>query len=221
MPDDIAPNGAPTVEPVTLVTADGLTLEGELAMPADPAAAVLLAHPHPQHGGSMRSLVTSELFGLLPGGAAGPPLAALRFNFRGVEGSEGSYGEGRGEGADIVAALDVLSERARYLPIVVAGWSFGADVSLSVVDGRIAAWCPVAPPLRILPAADFVAAHDPRPKRLLVPERDQFDPPDTARRRTEGWNATTIEVISGADHFCVGRTREVAERVAGFATQIG
>lgn len=213
MADDITP----TADPVALTTADGLTLEGELARPADPAAAVLLAHPHPQHGGSMRSLVTSELFGLLPAGTVGPGLAALRFNFRGVDGSEGTYGGGRDEAADIVAALDALTERVPGRPVIVAGWSFGADVSLSVVDARITAWCPIAPPLRILPADALLAAHDPRPKRLLVPERDQFDPPDTARRRTEGWAATTIEVIAGADHFCVGRTREVAERVAAMA----
>src|SRR5687767_6561224 len=78
-------------EPTTITTDDGLTLEAELA-PADrtPRAGMVLCHPHPQYGGSMRSLVISALFDALP--AAG--VTCLRFNFRGVENSEGFYDEG-------------------------------------------------------------------------------------------------------------------------------
>ncbi len=204
------------VRPLWITTADGVQLEAEMALPEHPTAAVLLTHPHPLHGGSMRSLVTSELFRALPGHG----LAVLRFNFRGVERSGGQHGGGRDERLDVEAALDVLAPTADSRPIVVAGWSFGADVALSVLDERIDGWFLIAPPLRVLPAECFVAARDPRPKHLAVPERDEFNPPARARVRTEGWDSTQLETIRGADHFLVGRTDAVVTSLLGFVSDL-
>jgi len=197
---------------VKLHTADGLTLEGELHVPDGARAAVVLAHPHPLHGGNMRSIVISALFAGLP--AAG--VAALRFNFRGVGASEGTHDEGRGERLDVVAALDALAEIAGApgLPLVLAGWSFGADTSLAVDDERHAGWFAVAPPLRH--TGDVAAASDPRPALLAVPERDQFRSPESAREVVASWTNTRIHVVPGADHFLVGRTDRVVELAVEF-----
>jgi alpha/beta superfamily hydrolase len=200
------------VEDAVCRTSDGLDLEAELAVPPTPNGAVVLAHPHPQQGGSMRSLVTSELFRTLP--AEG--IATLRFNFRGVEGSEGTFGGGIAEHDDVVAAIDRLRVATSATPLVLAGWSFGADVSASVVDPRLAGWFLIAPPLRVLPDDRLVAASDPRPKHLAVPEHDMFRPPDSAREATAGWTNTTVEVVPGADHFLVGRTAKVAAALVAF-----
>jgi alpha/beta superfamily hydrolase len=200
-------------EPLSLTTADDVTLEGEAVVPDGATAAVVLCHPHPVQGGSMRSLVTSELFTQLPK----HDVAVVRFNFRGVEGSGGEHGGGVAEQLDVVAALDAMAERVPEHRPIVAGWSFGADVSLAVTDARIAAWFAIAPPLRVLPADAFVAGADPRPKLLAVPERDQFDPPPEARQRTEGWSNTTLEVVAGADHFLVGKTARLTELLLAFA----
>lgn len=206
----------PTARAHELTTADGLVLEAELCVPHRPVAAIVLAHPHPAQGGSMRSLVTSELFRTLPGRG----LAALRFNFRGVEGSEGVHGDGADERLDLVAAVDAVDAELTALPIVVAGWSFGADVSLSVVDRRIDGWFAIAPPLRVLPLADLLAGTDPRPKVLAVPEHDQFCPPDAAAAATSDWTNTEIVIVPGADHFLVGRTDVLTERLVTFATHL-
>jgi alpha/beta superfamily hydrolase len=203
-------------ERLRLTTSDGVDLEAEASLPDEPAAAVVLCHPHPQQGGSMRSLVTSELFTQLPA----HDVAVVRFNFRGVEGSGGEHDEGLAEQLDVVAALDAIVARVPDRPPVVAGWSFGADVSLAVVDERIAGWFAIAPPLRVLPADAFVAGTDPRPKLLAVPERDQFDPPPKARERTAGWVDTTLEVVAGADHFLVGRTARLTELLLGFLQEL-
>lgn len=211
MSDDIDP-AATTPEALRLTTTDELGLEAEVHVPADPIGAAVLAHPHPQHGGSMRSLVTSELFRSLP--AAG--VAVIRFNFRGVEGSDGEYDAGHGEQQDVIAAIDTLGGRVGSVPLVLAGWSFGADVSLSIVDERVDGWCVVAPPLRILRADELLAATDPRPKRLIVPEHDQFRPPDSARSFTEAWANTEVVVIAGGDHFLAGRTDRVASQIVDF-----
>ena len=199
------------LERVTLKTSDGLALEGELSVPDEPWCAAVLAHPHPQYGGSMRSIVIGALFAALPENR----VAALRFNFRGVEGSEGLFDEGRGERHDIVASLDVLHPITEGLPLILVGWSFGADTSLSVVDERITAWFAVAPPLRR--DSDYAAASDSRPKFVAVPEHDQFRSPSSARPILSSWTNTSVDVVKGADHFLVGRTDQAVELFLAFA----
>jgi hypothetical protein len=194
-----------SIEPVSLKTSDGLTLEAELAVPHDAWAAAVLAHPHPQFGGNMRSIVPGALIEELP--KAG--VAALRFNFRGVEGSEGTYDDGVGERRDVVAAIDTLSDIAEGLPLVLAGWSFGADTSLAVDDERVSGWAAIAPPLRAIKVEDMVAAHDARPKVLIVPQHDQYRQPDSAAEVVADWVNTSIEVVPGADHFFIGRVDRV------------
>jgi alpha/beta superfamily hydrolase len=211
------------IEAATLQTSDGLGLEAERARPGadDPPlrGAVVLAHPHPLQGGSMRSLVTSELFAALPGRG----LVALRFNFRGVEGSEGTHGKGVDEQHDVLAALDALAPEAADagVPLVLAGWSFGADVSLTVADERLAGWFLVAPPLRT-PAPDhpYPAAADARPKCFVIPERDQFRPPDAVRAATAGWTNTVVHDVPGADHFLVGRTKVAVDHLDAFIARL-
>ena len=204
----------PDVLDLRIETDDGILLEAELALPDRPAAGVVLAHPHPAHGGSMRSLVTSELFAALP--AAG--IAVLRFNFRGVEGSGGEHGGGEPERSDVRAAVHTMAGRVPNVALVVSGWSFGADVSLAIDDPAIDGWFAIAPPLRILTPDLLVAAADPRPKVLAVPEHDQFNPPQSCAAAITGWANTRMEVVAGGDHFLVGRTRLVADWLATFAT---
>jgi alpha/beta superfamily hydrolase len=207
---------ADDIETLMLTTADGLALEAEICVPAAPIGAVVLAHPHPQFGGSMRSLVTSELFRSLPT----RQIAVLRFNFRGVEGSEGAYGHGRAEHADVVAAIDALSARTPVQPLLTAGWSFGGDVTLSVLDERLTGWFTIAAPLRILEPDELVAGLDPRPKCLAVPEHDEYRKPDAVRERTAHWVNTEQHTIAGADHYLVGRTNKVVDLLVDFVTRL-
>jgi alpha/beta superfamily hydrolase len=205
------------VTPIACATADGLALEAELARPdAAPRAAAVLCHPHPQAGGSMRSIVIGALFEALP--RAG--VTCLRFNFRGVEGSDGSYDEGRGEQLDVkaaIAALDGTVDPA--LPMLLAGWSFGADLALATVVERVAAWLAIAPPLRMVPDFSAVAA-DPRPKLLALAEHDEFRAPESVRDATRDWVATDLEVVGGASHFFVGRTDRLVELAVAYVDRL-
>ena len=206
------------LERLTLTSADGTVLEGEYRAAHDTEiAACVLCHPHPQYGGSMHSLVIGELFRELP--AHG--VTCLRFNFRGVEGSGGAWDEGRGERNDVVAALDALAARipADLEVIVLAGWSFGADMALSTDDPRVRAWLAIAPPLYYAAEPDAVG-RDPRPKHLVLAERDQVRAPDDLRTATSEWSATTVEVVRGADHFFVGRTDRVVTAARGFVARL-
>jgi alpha/beta superfamily hydrolase len=194
-----------------LHTSDGLVLEAEWSAPDDVRATAVLCHPHPQYGGTMRSLVISALFGGLPQQG----VACLRFNFRGVEGSDGTYGEGRDEPLDVLAAIDAAAEAVADVPLVLVGWSFGADMALAVDDPRITGWVGIAPPLRFRAAPDYErVGADPRPKLLVLAANDEFRAPQEIEAVVAGWLQTRVEIVPGASHFFVGRTDRVVELTA-------
>jgi hypothetical protein len=92
----------------------------------EPMEAALVCHPHPQHGGTMHNKVVHRLArGLRKAGCV-----VLRFNFRGVNLSEGEYGHGIGETDDARTALWELRNRYPHLPVLVGGFSFGSRVAL-------------------------------------------------------------------------------------------
>jgi hypothetical protein len=164
----------------------------------------------------MHSVVIGELFRELP--AHG--VTCLRFNFRGVEGSAGAWDEGRGERTDVAAALDALVARIPAgRALVLAGWSFGADMALSTLDPRVAGWLLIAPPLHFADDPDAVG-RDPRPKQFVLGERDQVCALDHVRAATAEWNATTIELVGGADHFFLGRTDRVVSAAREFVSRL-
>ncbi len=204
------------VEALRLQSADGHGLEAELAVATPERARMVLCHPHPQYGGTMRSIVIGALFDALPRRG----VTCLRFNFRGVGTSEGRHDEGRGERLDAQAALRVLAADASAgVPVVLTGWSFGADVALSVTDPALAAWLAIAPPLHVHDPATGVA-RDPRPKLLALAEHDEVRSPEEVAALVAGWTATEIEVIGGASHFFVGRTDRLVELASAFVDRL-
>jgi alpha/beta superfamily hydrolase len=206
-----------TVESLVLTTGDGVTLEAERApAPEGSRATAVLCHPHPQHGGTMRSIVISALFDALP--PAG--ITCLRFNFRGVEGSEGVHDDGDAESFDVLAALDACAgTRAPAEPLLLAGWSFGADMALSTHDDRIAGWLAIAPPLRG-PDRFVAVARDARLKLLVLGQHDEIRDADSVIEETASWAATDVDVIPGASHFFMGRTDRVVAAALGFVDRL-
>jgi uncharacterized protein len=198
--------------PLTLQCADGTPLEAEWASPRDAArGTVVLCHPHPQYGGSMRSIVISALFGALPDAGYG----CLRFNFRGVEGSGGTHGGGEVETDDVRTALDAAIEFDVEGVCALVGWSFGGDMALSTADHRVDTWVGIAPPLRF-GASSAAVAQDPRPKHLVLAQHDEFRAPPSVEDEIASWVNTTSEVIAGASHFFVGRTDRVVVATTEF-----
>lgn len=199
------------LETVLLATADGLVLEGDALLPAEPWAAAVVAHPHPLYGGDRNNVVVDSVTRALHDAG----VACVRFDFRGVGRSEGTHDGGECERLDVAAALDVAAPFAGDGPVLVAGYSFGSIVALNVTDPRLTGWLAIAPPLT--PAtAEPLAAHDHRPKLLLVAEHDQFALPATVTDRAAGWRATDVETVAMADHFLGGAARSVGERAVAF-----
>jgi uncharacterized protein len=206
--------GSPTS--FTIASGDGVTLEAEYHVPAGASALVVLSHPHPQYGGDMYNPLIEQLFSALP--ASG--IAAVRYNFRGVGRSTGEHGEGVTERLDAEAAFAAGAGVAESAgvdgPVVSAGWSFGADVSLAVGSEHLAAWVGIAAPLAIVEPGEMAASRDERPTLLLVPEHDQFRSPESAADIAASWPNTSVVTVAGGDHFLMGRSQVVAEEVEGF-----
>jgi alpha/beta superfamily hydrolase len=206
-------------EAITLEAADGVRLEGQLESP--PAgvplrAGMVLCHPHPQFGGTMRSLVISALFDALPRSGC----ECVRFNFRGVEASGGEYGHGDGERLDAAAAVAFLSGRLPDgVPLILTGWSFGADVALSCSEPSIAGWLLIASPLRFCREPELVTA-DPRPKYVVLAQHDEFRAADDVTREIESWHNAAVHVVGGASHFFVGRTENVTSHALAFVDSL-
>jgi alpha/beta superfamily hydrolase len=206
-------------------TRDGLLLEGELRE-ADGVSrgTAVLCHPHPRHGGSKDHPL---LWAIRNDLAAKRGLTTLVFNFRGVMGSEGAYGGGEAELADVAAAVDRVRQEAPG-PTVLAGWSFGAWVSLchAEQDARIVALALVA-----IPLAKGAAPHRPLPtmdrlERLTIPvlmvagDRDSICPVGHLENLATWIPRSQVAIFPGCDHFFSRREPEVAERVGTFFERV-
>lgn len=192
-------------------------LEAELYRPLEgsaPRAAAVVCHPHPLHGGTMRNNVVHRTArGLHDAG-----LAVMRFNFRGVGGSEGVHdGEGAEE-EDLAAALTEMRERYPGVPLWAAGFSFGSRtvIGLAPRDERIERVCLVALPVL---AYDCRGALDvPQPGAIFMAGDDSFG--TLGRLRCQMPELLThfhVEEIPGVDHFFTGRLDELRERIARWA----
>jgi alpha/beta superfamily hydrolase len=117
------------------------------------------------------------------------------------------------------AVRDLGSRLAPTSPLVLTGWSFGADVALSAVDDRIGAWYAVAPPLRFATELDTLGG-DRRPKLVALAEHDEFRSPAEVREVVASWVATEIGVVRRASHFFVGRTDRLVELAVGLVGRL-
>jgi len=191
-------------------------LEALVKEPAGPArGAAVVCHPHPVHGGTMHTKAVYRAAQAL--NDAG--LVALRFNFRGVGASTGSFDEGIGERNDLEAALDWLEARYPQLPLVVGGFSFGSMVALSVAadDERVAALFGLGLPVDMDHYDYSFLAQTDKPILVVQGENDEFGSGETVSNLLDALGAhITLVRISGSDHFFTDRTDELRATVHGY-----
>ena len=206
-------------EEIELHTADGLTLVGELATPVDraPVATLVTLHPLPTAGGFMDSHIIRKAAARLPALA---DLAVLRFNTRGTSSprgtSEGSFGEGIEERADVAAAMQFVAERGLPNPWLV-GWSFGTELALKYgLEHGIAGAVLLSPPLHRTSDEELRRWNaSSAPIIALIPEHDDFLRPDAAAERFAVLPRVRRIDVAGGKHLWVGeaQTRRVLEEI--------
>ena len=170
----------------------------------DAKYAALVTHPHPLFGGTMHNKVVYHAAKAL--GSFGFPV--LRFNFRGAGLSHGSH-DGRAEVEDVRAALHWLIQEFA-LPVVFAGFSFGASTGLRAccpdprVSFLVSLGTPVAAEGRVY-QYKFLADCA-KPKLFISGDHDQFGPlPDLERLVAHAAGPKKLMIVPNADHFFVGQ----------------
>lgn len=200
-------------EPTRLETTDGPTLEARWDAADDPVGVIVFCHPHPQQGGTM----TAPLMHKVTKHLVGAGFSILRFNFRGVGLSEGTWDGGLGEIDDVGAAMEAARGRAST-PLGLTGWSFGAATALAwqAREADSTPFAGIAPP-----ALTEYAERLPQPGELsaarrlfILGDRDQFITVAQLQAYSEAAGGR-LEVLKGSDHFFYFREEQVAGLIAG------
>jgi uncharacterized protein len=183
--------------------------------------AALVCHPHPLYGGTLHNKVVFHAMKAL--NSFGFPV--LRFNFRGTGLSEGEHASGVDEVEDVRAALDWL-EQEFTLPVIFAGFSFGAAVGLraAYADDRVHAL--IALGLPAVPVEDRVYDFEflracTKPKLFVSGSRDQFGPPGKLEALVDTFaEPKKLVRIEAGDHFFEGRLKEMRVEIEKWVGEI-
>ena len=192
-------------------------LEALLEEPDQAAIGIaLVCHPHPQHGGTMHNKVVFRVAkGLRRSGHV-----VMRFNYRGVNLSEGAYAHGEGELDDARVALEVLTSRYPALPLTLAGFSFGSRIVLRL------GCAPGSPAASRVIAVGFPTVYKDRsflegctvPRIFIQSTRDQYGPVDELRPLVEALpEPKQLIWIDAEDHFFAGALEQLEESVIQLA----
>lgn len=201
-----------------VIGSSGVTLEGVLwpAVQESPARVAVVCHPHPQYGGTMHNKVAFRTARALQ--ELG--MAVLRFNFRGVGKSTGSYDYGHGEKADVRAAIDYLLNQYPQANVVLAGYSFGSWVGLQVgcqhasVTHLVGIGTPVG-------TSDFnFLIECTKPKLFIHGTEDEFGSVEQIQALLLSIpEPKELILIEGADHFFNSKLEALAQALIGYFKQ--
>jgi len=186
--------------------------------------AAVVCHPHPLYGGTLHNKVVFHAMKAL--NSFGFPV--LRFNFRGTELSEGEHASGIGEVEDVRAALDWL-EREFTLPVIFAGFSFGAAVGLraAYADDRVSALIALGLPAVAVPDRNEDRLYDfeflrkcAKPKLFVSGSRDQFGPLGKLEALVNTFaDPKKLVRIEAGDHFFEGRLKEMRVAIEDWVSE--
>jgi alpha/beta superfamily hydrolase len=182
----------------------------------EPKEAALVCHPHPQHGGTMHTKAVYRIArGLRSAGAV-----VLRFNYRGVNLSEGEYAHGEGELEDARAALAYLRGRYPDLPFTLAGFSFGSRIVLRLGCGEIGARRVIAVGFPTVYKDNSYLEGCTVPKVFVQSTHDQYGPISELEPLVASLaEPKKLVLVEAADHFFAGALdvleREIASLNAG------
>ena len=198
--------------PEVVFTGPAGRLEGRFQPSKERTAPVaIVLHPHPQFGGTMNNQITYQLFYMF----VKRGFAVLRFNFRGVGRSQGTFDHGSGELSDAAAALDwAQTIHPEAAGAWVAGFSFGAWIGMQLLMRRpeIAGFISIAPPANLhdftflapCPSSGLIIHGD---QDKVVPQKDVQALVD--KLKSQKGIVIDQEILKGANHFFEGRVDEL------------
>ena len=200
--------------------ADGLTFEGVITQPDDgsgPWPGVVICHPHPLHGGNMdNNVVLALALGLVDEG-----FVTLRFNFRGVGGSEGEHTEGKNEHQEVLGALELIKAWPdTNAKTGLAGYSFGTSVILghSELYPEADAIALVSPPFRAVEGSPLKESKV--PSLIVTGDRDKLVDSTQLDAELASFNhAPEFKIFDGVDHFWYGQESRLVPEVCRFFSE--
>ena len=177
----------------------------------EPREAALVCHPHPRHGGTMHNKVVYRIArGLRSAGAV-----VLRFNYRGVNLSEGEYAHGEGELDDARAALAYLRGRYPGLPFTLAGFSFGSRIVLRLGCQGVGARRVVAVGFPIAYKDSSYLEACAVPRIFIQSTRDQYGPVSELEPLVASLpDPKKLVLVEAADHFFAGALDDLEREIA-------
>jgi hypothetical protein len=161
---------------------------------------IVITHPHPLYGGNMKNMVVETIAGVFQKKL----FTTLRFNFRGVGESQGSYSGGAGEVRDVCCAIKLMRKMG-IQKIYLAGYSFGAWVnarlsSMNCEKGLFTKMVMVSPPVAFIDFGDIAFIDS--LELVITGSQDDLAPPSQIQEMLSHWNSSAkLEIIKGADHF--------------------
>ena len=186
---------------------DAVALEAAIYAPAAPRFVALVLHPHPQYGGDMDNHVVSAMCDALAEFGA-----TLRFNFRGTGRSSGSHDGGRAEQDDALTAVAVARHQVPNLPLLLTGYSFGAQIAAAVCDrAEASGLILVSPPLAYGGIANIVSS---APVLAIAGDRDPVCPDGMLRALDS--ETTEVRIVPGADHSWLNGIGEMVAAIRSF-----
>lgn len=199
-----------------LITGPAGQLELMVSMPAStPRAVAIICHPHPLHGGTMHNkVVTTAAKAFLQVGAI-----VVRFNYRGVEASEGEFDDAVGECDDARSVIDWIRAQHPGLPLWLAGFSFGAYIATRVAtdDASTALCVSIAPAIAHYSFDELTSLSCP----WLVVQGDQdevapLEPVEQWWRLAQKRDDQQLMIMAGAGHFFHGCLLDLRENIVRF-----
>lgn len=210
---------APTASQALTIPGPAGTLEGLLDLPAtssSPESVAVICHPHPQYGGTMTNKVVYSIARAF--NEAGAP--AVRFNYRGVGASTGSYDNGDGETHDAIAVLDWAAQRWPGAQLWLGGFSFGGAVAIRAAAARdVTRLVSVAPAIRRVTVDSGALPQCP----WLIVQGDQdelVDPNDIQQWARALPELPRLALLNGVEHFFHGRLNDLRQVVVQWLVEL-
>ncbi|NNF64773.1 MAG: alpha/beta hydrolase [Acidimicrobiia bacterium] len=191
------------------------TLEARWDLPQAPRSLIVFCHPHPLQGGTMTAPLLEKIVARL----VEVDLGVLRFNFRGIGGSTGTWSDGVGEVDDVAAAVQKAQSAHPQLDLSLIGWSFGAATALcwQARDQAFMPYVGIAPPVEsdLTPPLPDGGSLAPARRKFILGDRDQFVTVEALTAYADEIGAE-IEILKASDHFFYFREDKVARAIIDF-----